>query len=175
HIIKIVVVGIDHDRSRRFPAVIFDDGATERLRDRRIGVTDLRQIFLVARLEVRRVGRFIGCGLHAARQHQARGQDRKFYAQGRHVALPKSWPKVFLVEHKGLAALILRPKRDDSVKSIILETPRNSSTESLVARCGTQSVAFLSQGVFWEPFLRAKRACGPIRATLWPPRGHKYQ
>ena len=75
HVIEIVVVGIDHDRAGRFLAVILDDGAAERLGDRHVGVANLRQQFLVARLEVGLVGRLIGRGLHAARQHQAGGRE----------------------------------------------------------------------------------------------------
>ena len=33
HVVEIMVVGIDHDRARRFLAVVVDDGAAERLGD----------------------------------------------------------------------------------------------------------------------------------------------
>ena len=106
HVIEIVIVGIDHDRAGRFLAVIVDDGAAERLGDRNVGVANLGQQFLVARLEIGLVGRLIGRGLHAARQHQAGGQKSQFYLQRRHCVLP--------IESLAFAAPILRPKRHDS-------------------------------------------------------------
>ena len=66
HVVEVVIVGIDHDRARRFLAVVVDDGSAERLGHGDLGVADLRQQFLVTRLEIGRVGRLIGGGLHAA-------------------------------------------------------------------------------------------------------------
>src|ERR1700676_1405602 len=88
HVIKIVIVGIDQDRAGRFLAVIIDNGAAERLGDGNVGVANLGQQFLVARFEVGLIGCFIGRALHAARQHQARGQDSQFQLERRHGALP---------------------------------------------------------------------------------------
>ena len=66
HVIEIVMVGIDHDRSRRFLAVIVDDGAAEGFRNRRLDVGNLGQEFLVARFEIGLIGHLVGGGLHAA-------------------------------------------------------------------------------------------------------------
>ena len=77
HVIEIVVVGIDQDRARRFLAVIFDDGAAERLGDGNVGVADFRQQFLVVRLEGGGVGRLILGALHAPRQQQACSENSK--------------------------------------------------------------------------------------------------
>jgi hypothetical protein len=76
--IEIVIVGIDHDGAGGFLAVIVDDGAAERLGHGNLFIGCLGQHFLVARLEVGGVGRFPRRGLHAARQHQASGQNSQF-------------------------------------------------------------------------------------------------
>ena len=88
HVIEIVVVGIDHDRTGQLLAVIFHDRAAEGLGHRNIGVADLGQQFLVVRLEIGGVGRLIGGGLHAARQRQAGGQNSQDDLERRHGALP---------------------------------------------------------------------------------------
>ncbi|MHC2686113.1 hypothetical protein ACVJDU_007677 [Bradyrhizobium diazoefficiens] len=72
----------------RFFAVIFDDGAAERLCDRGVFVPDLGEQFLVLRLEGLGVGRFEMRGLHAARQHQASGQNPQLNFQRRHDLVP---------------------------------------------------------------------------------------
>src|SRR5262249_24162461 len=158
--IEIVVVGIDHDRAGRFPAVIVDNGAAERLGDRRVGVTNLRQQLLVVRLEVGGVGRLIGGGLHAAWQHPSSRQDSEFYSQ-RHDLFPV---KAYVSgEPPAFAASIIRSRRHDSVKPIIVDLWHNSSTETPVPRRGRPPVAFLQHG--WHR-LAHSRTGNPAHAYL---------
>jgi hypothetical protein len=50
----------------------------------------------------------------------------------------------------------LRPKRDDSVKSIIVELSRNSSTDTALLRRETHPVAFLPQALQFLTLFGAK-------------------
>ncbi len=60
HVVEVVIVGIDHDRTGGFLALVFDDGAAESIRRLHILVANLRQQFLVVLLECGGVGRLIG-------------------------------------------------------------------------------------------------------------------
>ena len=59
HVIKIVIVGIDHDAAGQFLAVVIDDSATERLANRDLLIGRLGKQFLVLRLKSSLVGRLI--------------------------------------------------------------------------------------------------------------------
>lgn len=81
HVIEVVIIGIDHDRSRCFLAMIVDNSAAERLSDRAVDVTGLGQQFLVARFEGFGVGCLkLSCSL-TSRQYQADGEKSQLGAQ----------------------------------------------------------------------------------------------
>ena len=107
HVVKIVVVGIDHDRARRFLAMVIDDGAAERRRDRGLDVTDLGQQFLVVRLEIAGVGGFeMRAGsLHASRQHQTTDGENPQFHERRHHLHSKSDSKGKLARQRAESTL----------------------------------------------------------------------
>jgi len=70
HVEKIARIGIDHDRSGRFLAVILDEVAPKRLGDRRLFIGRRRQQLLVARGQIR-IRRQLDRGLHTAAEHEA--------------------------------------------------------------------------------------------------------
>ena len=153
HVIEIVIVGIDHDRAGRFLAVIFDDGAAERLGDRHVGVADLGQQFLVVRLEIGLVGRLIGRGLHAARQHQAgSSQNSQFQFQRRHC----------IFQSKGLALAERQYCAQNATIPLIALSSKSATIPEL--RCCSRD-AGAACGFF------AARSCG-FRADFWASRRH---
>ena len=74
HVIEVARIGIDDESAGPFLAVVADDMAPVRLRDRRLGIGRIGKHLLVARLEARLRRRLQG-RLNTSREHQTRKEN----------------------------------------------------------------------------------------------------